>query len=144
MKDDKLLYREESYALRSCIFEVSRKLGCGFLEAVYQEALERESVRAAIPFESQKMLCVFYDGEPLRHTYTADFVCYGKIIMEIKSVSQLASNHCAQVRNYLAATGYKLGLLVNFGAYPKAEVRRIVVTEAAGGASVQDWTIGRA
>jgi GxxExxY protein len=125
-KESKLLYEEESYALRGCVYEVNKHLGCGFLEEVYQSALSIELARAAIPFEPQKTLCIYYKGEPLPHTYVPDFICYGKIIVEIKSASTLVARHEAQVRNYLAATGYKLGLLVNFGAYPKAEIVRVV------------------
>jgi GxxExxY protein len=121
-----LLYREECYLIQGCVFEVYRKLGSGFLEAVYQEALEIELEKAEIPFESKKILPILYDGIPLKQYYQADFVCFGKIIVELKAVRQIANEHKAQVFNYLVATGLKLGLLVNFHAFPKTEIIRIV------------------
>jgi GxxExxY protein len=122
----KLVYKDECYALQGCIFEVNRKLGSGFLEAVYQEALEIEFRKAQIPFESQKPLVILYEGKPLHQQYVADFVCFGNIIVEIKAVSKLTDTHKAQVINYLAATGFRLGLLVNFGTFPKATIVRVV------------------
>ena len=123
-----IIYKEESYRINTCIYEVNRKLGSGFLEAVYQEALEIELRKGAIPFEAQSSIQIMYDGFPLKHSYIADFVCFNKIIVEIKAVSQLANEHKAQVLNYLAATGFQLGLLVNFCAHPKAEIIRLVRT----------------
>jgi GxxExxY protein len=120
-----ILYEEECYRINGCIFEVNRKLGRGFLEAVYQEALEIELVKAGIPFEAQRLLHIFYDGKPLKQFYKADIVCFDKIILELKAVSELGNEHKAQVHNYLAATNYELGLLVNFGAYPKTEIVRV-------------------
>jgi GxxExxY protein len=125
-ENDKLLYRDESYIIRSCIFEVNRKLGSGFLEAVYQEALEIEFRKADIPFESKKCIPVLYDGKPLKQNYVADIVCYGKIIIEIKAVRKIVEEHKAQLINYLVASGLKLGFLVNFCSYPKAEIVRII------------------
>ncbi|GHU78144.1 GTP-binding protein [Spirochaetia bacterium] len=121
-----LLYEDESYRIRACIYEVNRKLGGGFLEAVYQEALEIELEKAKIPYESQKKLHIFYDDKPLKQFYQADFVCFEKIIIEIKAITKLGSESRAQVMNYLAATGLKLGFLVNFCGFPKAEIIRIV------------------
>ena len=121
-----LLYKDECYRIQGCIFEVNRKLGTGFLEAVYQEALEIELTKAMIPFESQKILPVLYDGIPLKQFFQADFVCFGAILVELKAVSKLTNDHKAQVLNYLAVTGLKLGLLVNFHVFPKAEIIRIV------------------
>ena len=120
-----LLYKEECYLIQGCIFEVYRKLGSGFLEAVYKEALEIELEKAKTPFESQKILPIMYDGIPLKQYYQADFVCFGKIIVELKAVRKIANEHKAQVLNYLVATGLKLGLLVNFHAFPKTEKIRI-------------------
>ncbi|GHV93422.1 GTP-binding protein [Spirochaetia bacterium] len=125
-KTKELYYKDESYRIRACIYEVNRKLGCGFLEAVYQEALEIELQNAKIPYEAQKRLSILYDGKPLKQFYLADFVCFEKIIIEIKAVTKLASESKAQVMNYLTATGLKLGFLVNFCAFPKAEIIRIV------------------
>jgi GxxExxY protein len=124
-----MLYRNESYAIRSCVFAVNRKLGSGFLESVYQEAMEIELGDAGIPFESQKHLQITYNGKPMKQTYIADIVCYGKIMVELKAVKRLSMEHEAQLLNYLTATGMKLGLLVNFGTHPKAEIKRLVRTE---------------
>jgi GxxExxY protein len=121
-----LYFKDESYKICSCIFEVNRKLGSGFLEAVYQEALEIEFKKASIPYTTQKKIPILYDGKPLKQFYIADFVCYDKIIIEIKAVTKISNEHKAQLLNYLSATGFKLGLLVNFGAFPKTEIIRIV------------------
>ncbi|MDR1388439.1 MAG: GxxExxY protein [Treponema sp.] len=114
------------YRIQGCIFEVNRKLGSGFLEAVYQEAMEIELKKAMIPFESQKLLPILYEGIPLKHYYQADLVCFGEILAELKAVSKITNDHKAQVLNYLAATGLRLGLLINFHTFPKAEIIRIV------------------
>jgi len=102
-------------------------MGCGFLEAVYQECLEKELTLRRVLFVSQKELRLFYKEEPLQQTYKPDFICYEKIILEIKAVKEIAQEHKAQVFNYLKATNMKLGLLVNFGHYPKATVERIIL-----------------
>ncbi|MDR1972322.1 MAG: GxxExxY protein [Treponema sp.] len=125
-KEKEILYEEESYRIRACVYEVNRKLGSGFLEAVYQEALEIELRKAKIPYEAQKKLSILYDGKPLKQFYLADVVCFEKIVIEIKAVTRLTNEYKAQVVNYLAVTGLKLGFLVNFCAYPKAEIIRIV------------------
>ena len=106
---------------------VYNKLGHGFLEAVYQEALEIEFQRRNIPYEREKELKINYDGVELKQTYKADFVCYDKIIVELKAVSALDDAHRSQVYNYLYATGMKLGLLYNFGCSDELEKERIVV-----------------
>ena len=121
-----LIYSEESYAINGAAFHVYEKLREGFLEAVYQEALEIELQRRGIPYEREKELKVIYDGVELKQTYKADFVCYGKIIVELKAVSELDNAHRSQVYNYLHATGCKLGLLYNFGHYKGLEFERIV------------------
>ena len=95
--------------------EVHKTLGCGFLEPVYQEALAIEFRRQGIPFEQEKELTITFKGIELEKKYNADFVCYGKIILETKAVKELCDNHRAQIINYLKATKFKLGLLVNFG-----------------------------
>jgi GxxExxY protein len=123
----KLLYEEESYAIRGAVFEVYREMGSGFLESVYQECLEKELTRRAIPFSRQQPIALSYKEEQLEQTFAADLVCYGAIIVELKAVKELAAIHRAQVLNYLKCTGYRLGLLVNFGSYPRAEVERIVL-----------------
>jgi GxxExxY protein len=125
--DSKIIYREESYQIMGACFEVYKEKGCGFVEPVYQECLEMEFGLQRILFLPQVGLALEYKGRPLKQKYVPDFVCLGKIILEIKAVSQLNDEHRAQVHNYLRATGHKLGLLVNFGHYPGVEHERIVV-----------------
>ena len=122
-----LIYKDESYKIIGACFNVYKDKGSGFLEPVYQECLELELDYSKIPFEAQKKLTLSYRGEILKQTYTPDFICYNKIIVEIKAVSHLADEHRAQLLNYLNATNMKLGLLVNFGHYPKLEYERIVL-----------------
>lgn len=122
-----LLYGEQSYAINGAAFKVYNTLGHGFLEAVYQEALEIEFQKQGIPYEREKELKILYDGVELKQTYRADFVCYGHIIVELKAVSDLDDSHRSQVYNYLHATGFKLGLLYNFGNSDKLEKDRIVL-----------------
>jgi GxxExxY protein len=126
-RDSKIVYKEESFAIQGAIFEVYRTMGCGFLEAVYQECLMKELVVRKIPFRAQVDLFLQYKGEPLIQTYKPDFICYEKIIVELKALKDVGDEHRAQVFNYLKATGYRLGLLVNFGHYPRATVERIVL-----------------
>ena len=123
----KLLMEDESYVIRGVVYEVYREMGCGFLEAVYQECMEKELARQKVPFESQKELRLTFKGEPLKQTYKPDFICYGKIIVEIKAVKQLTADFRAQLVNYLKGTKFQLGFLVNFGSYPKATIERFVL-----------------
>ena len=120
-----LLYAEESYKINGAIFEVHKELGPGLLEKVYQEALEKELKLQGIPFEREKCFTIMYKGEALEQKYNADFVIYDKIVVELKAVDELLPVHTAQVINYLAITGYQLGLLVNFNA-EKVKPERIV------------------
>jgi GxxExxY protein len=122
-----VVYREESYRIMGACFEVYREIGCGFLEPVYQECLELEFELQGLPFKPQAELILSYKGRPLKQKYFPDFLLFGKIVLEIKAVKELAKEHHAQVHNYLKATGYRLGLLVNFGSYPKVESNRIVI-----------------
>ena len=122
-----IVYKEEAYKIVGAAFKVYNGLGHGFLEAVYQEALEIEFQKQGIPYEREKDLKIYYDGVELKQTYKADFVCFGKIIVELKAVSVLDAPHRSQVYNYLHATGYKLGLLYNFGCSDELEKERIVV-----------------
>ena len=122
-----IVYKEEAYKIMGAAFKVYNGLGHGFLEAVYQEALEIEFQKQGIPYEREKELKIQYDGIELKQTYKADFVCYGKIIIELKAVSALDDVHRSQVYNYLHATGFKLGLLYNFGCSDELEKERIVV-----------------
>ncbi len=126
-RHEKIIFKEECYAIQGAIFEVYREMGCGFLEAVYQECLEREFFRKEIPFVSQQDLQLTYKGETLQQTYRPDLICYGQIIVELKAVKDISPEHKAQVINYLKATGMKLGLLVNFGTYPKASITRLAL-----------------
>lgn len=121
-----IYYKNESFLITGAAMKVYNTLGSGFLEAVYQEALEIELKKRDIPFEPQKELTIYYDGKPLKKTYIPDFVCFGDIIVEIKAVSQLDDSHRSQVYNYLSATGCKLGLIFNFGHYNGLEWERIV------------------
>lgn len=121
-----LKFEEESYRIRGAVFEVYREMGCGFLEAVYQECLEREFNKQGIPFVSQQELVLRYKGDQLTQIYKPDFICFRHIIVEIKALKELGNEHRAQTHNYLKATGLELGLLINFGHYPKAEIERIV------------------
>ena len=121
-----IIYPDECYQIQGACFEVYKQMGYGFLEAVYQECLEKELCLRKIPFESQVMLRLHYKGMELTKSYEPDFVCYGKIIIELKAVSRIAGEHRAQILNYLKATGFKLGLLVNFGTYPKVNIERFV------------------
>jgi GxxExxY protein len=125
MTDD-LLYKEESYLIRGAVFEVYREMGCGFLEAVYQECLEKELSKQNIPFISQPLLELYYKQEKLLQNYKPDLICYDKIIIEIKAVKDICNEHRAQLHNYLKATRLKLGFLINFGHYPKATIERLV------------------
>ena len=111
----KLIYEEETYKIIGACMTVHKILGAGFLESVYEEALEKELIKVGVKFERQKKLHVYYDGDELKKYFIADFVCYDKIILEIKSVSFLAQNFKQQVINYLKSTNLELGLLVNFG-----------------------------
>ena len=109
-----LVYKDEAFKIIGAAMEVHKELGCGFLEPVYQEALEAELMMQQIPFEREKEIFITYKGMQLNKSYRADFICYDKIVVELKSVSELNNEHEAQVINYLKATGYKVGLLINF------------------------------
>ena len=122
-----IIHKEDSYKIIGAAMEVFNQLGHGFLEAVYQEALEREFVFRGIPYEREKELTICYKGELLKQIYKADFVCYGDIIVELKAVSMLENSHRSQVYNYLKATKKKLGILINFGNSDGLEWERKVL-----------------
>ncbi len=122
-----LIFEEETYAIRGAVFEVYKEMGCGFLETVYQECLEKEFIQKGIPFIAQPELKLCYKNELLQQTYQPDLICYDQIIVELKSVREIATEHKAQVINYLKATNLKLGLLVNFGSYPKVQIERFAL-----------------
>ncbi len=121
-----LLLKDEVYRVIGCAFEVSNDLGCGFLEPVYQEALELELTEQGIPFEAQKRLQIFYKGRPLKKDYIADLIVIGQIVVELKAEERLLPRDEAQLINYLKATRLRVGLLINFGAHPKLEWKRLV------------------
>lgn len=123
-----LIYKDEAYAIVGACFEVYKDKGCGFVEPVYQECLAIEFEYRGIPFQAQAHMDLFYRGRKLSPFYKPDFICFGKIIVEIKAVSRLMAEHRAQVMNYLKGTDCGLGLLINFGHYPKIEHERIVST----------------
>ena len=125
MSGDELIYPTESYSIRGAIYEVYKVLGPGFLEEVYQNALEEEFGLRAIPFEAKKRLHIQYKGRDCGDYYAPDFICHGKIIVEIKSVETFHERHRAQLMNYLRATGFRLGFLVNFSSYPRVTIHRI-------------------
>ena len=109
------LYEEETYSIIGAAMMVHQELGYGFLEAVYQEALEKEFQLRNIPYKREIPLKIYYKNEPLEKCYIADYICYDKIIVELKALSQITPEHQGQVVNYLSATKLKLGLIFNFG-----------------------------
>jgi GxxExxY protein len=123
----KLLYQDETYAVRGAAIEVHKQLGFGFLEAVYQEALEIELAQRGIPFESQKALSVTYKGQRLKKHYIADIVCIDKFLVELKCVPKFTDVEKAQLLNYLAVTGMRVGLIINFGSRGKLEIERLAM-----------------
>lgn len=123
----KLIYEDETYAIKGAVFEVYKMMGAGFFESVYQECLEEELRIRGIPFASQVEIKIDYKGKELHQFYRADIVCYDKIILELKAVNVLAPEHSAQLFNYLRATKMQLGLLINFGHYPGVEIKRIAL-----------------
>lgn len=122
-----LIYMDESYKIMGACFNVYKEMGCGFLENVYQECLEIEFDYQKLPFMTQATVTLNYRNHELKKRFRPDFICYDKIIVEIKAVDSLIGKHEAQVLNYLNATKFRLGLLVNFGHYPKIEYRRLVL-----------------
>lgn len=118
--------KEETDRMIGACFEVYNENGCGFTEPVYQECLEIEFRMQGLPFSAQRELTLTYKGEVLTKKFVPDFFCFDRIILEIKASSQLTDEHRSQVLNYLNATGLEIGLLVNFGHYPKLEYERII------------------
>jgi GxxExxY protein len=121
-----LILKKEVYAIIGAAIEVHRELGAGFLEAVYQEALEIELQIRGISFEPQKPLAIFYKGQQLEKVYIADLICYGQIVVELKALDHLSGVEEAQILNYLKATGMRIGLLINFGSSGKLEWKRFI------------------
>ncbi|SEA69014.1 GxxExxY protein [Psychroflexus halocasei] len=114
MDPSKILYKDESYKIIGCCMTVHNELGAGFLEAVYEEALEKEFQRQQIPYQKQVKLDLYYQGQKLQKKYRADFICYDKIILELKVVQNIPLAFYKQLRNYLKATNLELGMLINF------------------------------
>jgi GxxExxY protein len=120
-----ILYKDEAYQIIGAAMTVHKELGSGFLEAVYQEALEKEFQQRSIPYKREAPLKIYYKNEPLDKCYIADFICYDKVIIELKALSAITLEHQAQVMNYLTATKMKLGLIINFGK-KSLESKRII------------------
>ena len=114
MGKEEFLYADETYKIIGAAMQVHKHLGPGFLESVYQEAMEMELAIQGIPFRSQQKIQVQYKGKNLQHFYIADFICFDKIVVELKAVSGILPIHSAQVLNYLVATDLKVGLLLNY------------------------------
>ena len=111
----KIIYKDESYAIVGACMKVHRALGPGFLEAVYEEVVEKEFIVQNIPYKRQVKLDLYYEGVQLKKHYRVDFVCYDSIIVELKAVTQIPSVFYMQLQNYLKCTNMELGMLINFG-----------------------------
>ena len=111
-------YDQELYGIIGAAMEVQNELGMGFLELVYHDALNVELGLRGIPYETEKPIEITYKDKPLDRVYKADLVCYGNIVVELKSVEKLKAEHTAQLLNYLKATGMPMGILINFGEKP--------------------------
>lgn len=138
-----LLYKDEVYAIIGAAMEVYNELGPGFLEGIYQEALEIELKERDISFESQPEILVQYKDHQLKKFYVADFIVYEKIIVEIKAQDQLSSHNEAQILNQLKATGKQLGLLINFGAPSNLEWKRMIFTSRLSVTQPEKWSWDR-
>ena len=123
-----------TYAVIGAAMEVHRQLGCGFLEAVYQEAMELELTARGIPFDPQTDIAIRYKGQVLKTFYRADFICYDAVVVELKALTQIGPIEEAQVINYLKGTGYEIGLLLNFGR-TSLQPRRYILTPEASDSS---------
>ena len=122
----KLVYKEEVYAIVGAAIEVHKQLGPGFLEAVYQEAMEIELSARNIPFRSQQEMLIQYKGQILNKYYVADFICFDKIVVELKALDRLTGKEQSQVINYLKAGDMRVGVLMNFGSKGRLEWQRFV------------------
>lgn len=106
--------------------EVHKQLGCGFKEAVYQEALEMEFIENDLRFERERKLKIHYKGKRLKVKYSPDFICFDKIILELKATNELTNMHKSQLFNYLKVSEFPLGLLINFGT-PSLQYKRFIL-----------------
>jgi len=120
-----LIYKEEVYKIVGAAMEVHKILGSGFLEAVYQEALEKEFILRNIPYQREKQIKIWYKGQELSKYFVADFVCYDHIIVETKALSAMTNEHFSQAINYLKSTKNEIGLLINFGQ-ESLEYKRVI------------------
>lgn len=120
-------FKDETYKIIGAAMEVHKVLGHGFLEGVYHDALMVELEKRKIPFQSEAPLQVRYKGVLLSRSYIADIICYDKIIVELKALSGLTSDHDSQILNYLKASGNKIGLLINFGS-SSLEYKRLIMS----------------
>ena len=125
-ESSKLIYGDETFRILGACFEVYKQMGCGFLEAVYVECLRLELVDRDIPTTCQPRFELKYKERPIGHPYIPDLICFDKVVVEVKAVSDLTGAHRAQIINYLRATGLDVGLLVNFGHFPMLEHERFV------------------
>jgi len=121
-----LLLKDEVFAIIGAAIEVHRELGPGFLEAVYQEAMEIELADRGIPFVAQQPLTIRFKNRVLKKRYEPDLLCYDQVIAELKALNQLSGSDEAQLLNYLKATGLRVGLLINFGSVGKLEWKRYI------------------
>lgn len=121
-----VILKDESYVIMGACFDVHNEMGCGFLESVYEECLGIEFQLRGVPFRQQFELPLTYKKRPLKSVFVPDFIRFESVVVELKAVSGLTDIHRAQVRNYLKATGYRLGLLVNFNSHLQLEWERIV------------------
>ena len=121
-----LILKDEVYDVVGAAIDVHRELGPGFLESIYQEALEIELRAKDIPFVAQQPIAVQYKGVTLKKQYFADLVCFEQIIVEIKALPHLSGTEQAQLLNYLKGTGFPMGILINFGSHGKLEWKRLV------------------
>ena len=119
-------FKEETYQIIGCSMEVHSELGCGFLEAVYQEALAIVFDEKKLPYVREKVLDIEFRGRMLKKKYVADFICFDKVIVEVKATESLTDIDLAQALNYLKATGKRIALLVNFGT-TKLQYKRVIL-----------------
>lgn len=122
-----LFLKDEVYAIIGAAIEVHKTLGCGFLESVYQEAMEIKSSMRELAYEPQKTITIQYKGRRLKKEYIADLIYFEQVIVELKALDSLSGKEEAQILNYLKATGMKVGVLINFGSHPKLEWKRFVL-----------------